>query len=119
MLDKGDNTALVEEFVFFLAPLVLDGDFDSSVQKRQLAQSLGKNIEAELDSFEDFAIRLKGDPGPALLGFSNFRQTSLRFAPLVALLINFAVALDLNFQSFRQSIDDRDTYAVQTSGNLV
>src|SRR5215831_14516525 len=94
MLDKGDNTALVEELVFFLAPLVLGG-------------------------FEDLAIGLKGDPRPALLGFSNFRQTSLRLAPLVALLINFTVTLDLDFQSFRQSVDHRNTYAVQTTGNLV
>src|SRR5215510_12934766 len=119
MLDKGDNTALVEELVFFLAPLVLDGDFDSSIQKRQLAQSLRKNVKAKLGGFEDLAIGLKGDPRPALLGFSNFRQTSLRLAPLVALLINSAVALDLDFQSLRQSVNHRNTYAVQTTGNLV
>src|SRR5215510_1382954 len=119
MLDKRDNATLIEELVFFLAPLVLDGDFDSSIQKRQLTQSLRKNVKAKLGGFKDLAIGLKGDPGTALLGFSNFRQTSLRLASLVALLINFAVTLDLDFQSFRQSVDDRNTHAVQTTGNLV
>src|SRR5262245_2499696 len=119
MLDKRDDATLIEELVFFLAPLVLDGDFDSSIQKRQLAQSLGENVEAELSSFEDLGIGLKSDPGAALLGVSNFRQASLRLATLVALLINFAVALDLDLQSFRQSIDDRNAYTVKTTGNLV
>ena len=41
MLDKREEPALIEKFVFFLASLVLDGDLDTAIQKGQLAQSLG------------------------------------------------------------------------------
>src|SRR4029453_3347159 len=119
MLDKRNNAAFVEQLVFFLAPLILDGDFHSSIQERQLAQSLGENVEAELGSFEDLGIGLKGNSCPALLGCADFLQTSLRLAPLVALLIDSAVALDLDFQSFCQSVNDRDSHSVKAAGNFV
>src|SRR5262247_3782497 len=119
MLDKRNNAALIEQLVFFLAPLVLDGDFHSSIQERQLAQSLGENVEAELGSFKDLGIGLKGDSCAALLGYTDFLQTSLRLAALIALLIDFAVALDLDFQSFCQSVNHGDSYSVKTTGNFV
>src|SRR4029453_4756283 len=119
MLDKTNNAALIEQLVFFLAPLILDGDFHSSIQERQLAQSLGENVEAELGSFEDLGIGLKGNSCPALLGCADFLQTSLRLAPLLALLINFSVVLDLDFQGFFQTVNGEAPPSVKTAGNFV
>src|SRR5580765_7975855 len=119
MFDKRNNAPLIEQLVFFLASLILDGDCRPSIQGRQLAQSLGENVEAELGSFKDRSVGLKGDPGPALLGYADFFQTALRLAPLVALLIDFAVPLDFYFQGFRQSINDRNSHAMKATGNLV
>src|SRR4029453_3013888 len=119
MLDKRNNAALIEQLVFFLASLILDGDFHSSIQERQLTQSLGENVEAKVGSFEDLRIGLKGNPGPALLGCADFFQPSLRLAALVALLIDFPVALDLHFQGFRQSINDRNSHTMKATRNFV
>src|SRR4029077_6558439 len=103
MFEKRNNAALIEQLVFFLASLILDGDFHSSIQERQLAQSLGENVEAELGSIKNLLVGLKCDAGVGLLRYADFFQTALRLAPLIALLIDFPVPLDFYFQGFRQS----------------
>ena len=58
MLDKGQQAAFIEKFVFFLRALVFDGDLDAAVEKRQLAQSLRENIEAKVRRFKNLACRV-------------------------------------------------------------
>ena len=40
-------------------------------------------------------------------------------SPFVVLLIDFAVALNLDFQVFRQSVDNRNSHAVKAAGDFV
>jgi hypothetical protein len=74
MFDKGHQPALVQKLVLLLRALVLDGDFDAAIEKRQLAQTLRKNIEAEIRGFENLAVGLERDPRAALPGFADFLQ---------------------------------------------
>src|SRR5581483_2904237 len=119
MLDKRAQPAFVEKLVLLLRALVFDGDLDALVQKRQLAQPLGKNVEAEVDGLEDRAVGFEGDPRAAFFGFADFLQSSLGIAALVALLIHLAVALDLDLQGFRERVDHGNADAVQAAGNFV
>src|SRR6266498_2549106 len=119
MFDKGRQTALVKELVFFLCALVFDGDLDAAVKERQLTQSLRENIETKFGRFKNFTIGLKRHPRAALFGLADLFQTLLRVTPLITLLIDFSIALDLDFQSLGQCVDDRNTHAVQTAGDFV
>ena len=58
MLDKGQQAAFVEKFVFFLRALVFDGDLDAAIEKRQLAQTLRQDIEAKIRGFKNLWCRV-------------------------------------------------------------
>ena len=83
------------------------------------AQPLRQYIEAKLTHFEDLAIRFESDKGAAFLRFTDFFQRRLRIAAPITLLIDFAVALDLDFQGFCQSVNDGDSHSVKTARNFV
>jgi hypothetical protein len=57
MLDERRQAAFVEKLVLFLAPFVFDGDLDAAIEKRQLAQPLGKNIKTKIRRFKRFGCR--------------------------------------------------------------
>ena len=75
--------------------------FTPRFKKRQLAQPLGQDIEAELAHFEDLAVRFESDTRAAFFRFADLFQRRLRIAAPITLLIDLAVALDFNFQRFR------------------
>ena len=118
MLHEGHQAALVENSCFFCV-VRLDGDLDASIQERQLTQPLRKYIKAELRGLENLAIGLERHPRAALFRLAYFLQRSLRVAAPVALLVHLAVALDFDFERFRQRVDDRNTDTVQAAGNFV
>src|SRR6266550_1995491 len=119
MLDKGQQAAFIEKFMFFLGPLVFYGDLDTAIQERELAQPLRENIEAKISGLEDRAVGLKGYARATFFGLADFLQCRLRIAAPITLLVNFSVPFDLDFQSFRKRVDNGNTDAVQSAGNFV
>ena len=75
--------------------LVVERDDDAGVEEGELAQALRQRVEAELDGLEDLRVRLEADLGAAPLGDAGGEQVGERLAALVALLVDLAVAPDL------------------------
>src|SRR2546427_165540 len=119
MFDKGRQAALVKELVLFLCALVFDGDLDTAIEECELAQSLRENVETKIRRLKNFTIRFERHPRAALFGLADFFESFLRIPAPVTLLVYFSIALDLDFQSLGQRVDDRNTHAVQTAGNFV
>jgi hypothetical protein len=61
MRDEGHNPAFVVELVCLPVPLIVQRDDDAAVEEGELAEPLGKNIEAEDSGFEDLGVWLEGD----------------------------------------------------------
>ena len=99
--------------------LVVDGDRHAAVEEGQLAQACRQGVEAVLGRFENLRVRLEGDLGAALLRRSGGFELRRRHAALVGLLVDLAVAPDLELEQLGQRIHDRDADAVQTAGDLV
>ena len=119
ILDEGDDPAFVEELVRLAVALVVERDGDAAVQERELAQPLRERVEAEFRRLEDLRVGLERDLGAALLGRAGDLEIALRRAALVALLVDLAVAPDLEIELFGQRVDDRDADAVQAARHLV
>src|SRR4249920_2606866 len=119
MLDEGQKAAFVEELMAFLRALVFDGNLHAAIEECQLTQPLRQNIETELAHLKDLGIRLEGHLRAALLRFPDLLQRRLRIAAPVTLLVDLTVALDFDFQSFRQRVDHGYADAVQPAGNFV
>src|SRR5581483_2458000 len=66
VLDEGNDAALVEELVRLLVAFCRGGDAHPAVEERELALSLGEEVEAEVGGLEDQGIGLEGDLRPAL-----------------------------------------------------
>ena len=94
-------------------------DRDAAVEERELAQPLRQRVEAELGRLEDLRVGLEGDLGAALLGRAGRLEIGGRRAALVGLLVDLAVAPDLELERLRERVDDRDADAVQTARHLV
>ena len=56
---------------------------------------------------------------PRFFGRAGDLEVGRRLAALVALLVDLAVAPDLELEPLRQRVDDRDADAVQAAGDLV
>ncbi len=119
VLDERDDAALVLELVFFLAALVLDRDAHALVQKGELAEPLREDVEAQLHDLEHLGVGLESDARPGVFRFPHFFERRLRRAALVALLVDLAVALDLDLQVLGERVDDRQPDAVQPAGDFV
>ena len=81
---------------------------------------LRKNIKAVFDlGSEDFLVCLKGNAGSDFGAFAYHGQLAHGPAALIALMVNFAVTLDLYLQPLRKRVNHTHAYAVQTPGNLI
>ena len=101
------------------AALVDQLDLQAAGEERRLAQPLGQGLEVELDLFEDLEVGEEGDLGAVLLGRGALGQLRHRFAALVVLRPDVAVAADLQVQALGKGVDDGDADAVQAAGDLV
>src|SRR5207244_12046138 len=115
VLHERDDPALITKDFLLFAPLVGERDGEAFIEKCQLTQPLGEHIEAEIERLKDLSIRFEGDLRAALLGLPRDLQGSKRFAPLVPLLEDLAFLPDFQLQPFRERINDRDAYAVQSA----
>ena len=120
-LHERTQTALEVELLVVLLTraLVAHLDTNAGVQVGELAQARSERLVVELDAFEDLAVGHEGD----------LRATSIRLlaaievpdgnAPLVGMEPAVAVTPDLDVESRRKGVDDRDADTVQTARNLV
>ena len=111
--------AFVQELVRLPVALVVERDGDAAVQEGELAQALGERVEAVLDRLEDLRVRLERDLGPALLRRAGELERGRGRAALVRLLVDLAVAPDLEIERLRQRVHDRHADAVQAARHLV
>ena len=119
MGDERDDAAFVVELVVLPIALVVERDQDAAVQERELAQALRQRVEAEDRGLEDLCVGLEGDLGAAPLGRAGHIERRRRDAALVRLLVDLAVAPDLEIERLRQRVDHRDADAVQAARHLV
>jgi hypothetical protein len=114
-----DAAVVFEDDAVGLAALVDQLDPQAAGEEGGLAQALGEGVEVEADLFEDLQVRQEGDLGAVLLGRLAFGQLGHRFAALVVLRPDEAVAADLQMQALGERVDDGDADAVQAAGDLV
>src|SRR2546426_11947703 len=109
----GDAAGEAELGSFFRRrALVSKRDFQAFVEKGQLPQALGKNIEAEDDLVENLRIGMEGNFGAGFFGLAGFRQLGGRLADFVRLLPNAAVAANLEVQPIGERVDHADADTV-------
>ena len=116
--ERGD-AALVVERLFLLLPFVPEGNGHPGVEEGQLPHSGGQGLVGEYGHREYFRVGQKADQSSSALGRADDLELGRFGAPLVFLLIDLAVAVNLHLGPLRQGVDHRDADAVQTAGNLV
>jgi len=102
------NAALVAELVElgFFFPLVADGNGQSFIQIRQLAQAHFQIFVIENERFENFPVGIERDLCPRNVRLTDDRKRFLRYAAIKNLLINISVLIDFHFQPFGERVDD-------------
>ena len=106
---------------------ILEHDFDSSVQERQFAHTVGEDIPL-IDRFgENRVVRPELNECTVLtllpiaygflLGDDMYR--SERFAFGIILAVDSTAAIDLDMHLGGKCVDATNAHAVQTAGNLV
>ncbi len=119
VLNKCTQATLVLEELFLAAALILQQDTDAGVQERQLADTLGEDVPAEVDVLESFSRRLEVNVGTGGFAVTHDRHRRLGHAMDVGLFPDLAATTNGEHQLFRQGIHNRYTYTVQTAGHLV
>ena len=113
------DPAFIAKIVALAVPFVIEGDPHTRVQKRELPQSLRERVEAVVDRLEHLRVRLECQLGATTCRRAGDRQVSIWHSAHVALLIDLAVAPDLQLKRFRQCIDNGDTNTMQPTRDLV
>ena len=113
-LDELADAPFVQETVVLAVALVVDHDRHAGIQERQLTQALRQGLEAEFGDLEDRGVRLERDFRAALLRRAGHLEGRAWGAALIALLVDLAVAPDLELEPLRQGVDDRNADAVQS-----
>ena len=91
VLNKGLQTAFVEESIFFTATLLLENNRHARIQKSQFPQAFCQYFILELDVVKRFRRWTKITFGAALFRFARFGKRCYRNTMLVGLLIDFSV----------------------------
>ena len=102
-----------------LLPLVHQPDGDAPGEESHLPEALGQGLEAVVHPLEDGRVVAEGNGRSGPLGLAHHLYGSDRDAPLVALAVELAVALDLGHQPFGKGVDGGDADAVEAAGDLV
>src|SRR6185503_17175295 len=114
-----DAAFVLERDASALAPLVGERDPQAARQERRLAQALFERREVVVERLHDLVVREERDRGACLARGGTLLQRALRLAALVFLRPRVAVPADLDEQSLRERVDDRDADAVQPARDLV
>ena len=123
ILDKLADTALIVEGPLLpgLHSLIGQSDPKTLCQKSSLSESLLQRVEIIIQRLKDGTVGHKGNLGPALIRITltDDLQSIHRIAALVSLLVHLSFMENLYLKIIRQSIDDRSSDTVKTSGNLI
>ena len=119
VLDEGVDPPLVLELVGLAASFVEDGDPKPRVEKRQLAQPSGKDIEGEFGFGEDLRVGPERHLGAGLPGFARRLEGRHRLAPREADPVDGPVPAHLRLELLGQGVHHGDAYPVQPARNLV
>ena len=129
VFDEGHDAALVVEFPADggLAPVVGQHDAYAGIQEGHLAEAGLQRVEVEVAGFKDAGLRVlaglhvrpKADGGAGAVGLAHDLQVVEDLAPLVFLLVDLAVLVDVHQQVAGQGIHHRGAHAVQAAGHLV
>ena len=120
VLDKLQDAAVVFEHLHAAGGLLLERDLRAAVEEGELAQAGGKDVPLEAALVrEDRHVRHEGDLRAGLGGFADGDQLGHLHAALEALVVDLAVALDLDLQPFGEGVDAGDADSVQAARNLV
>ena len=82
----------------------MNGYFQSFIQVCHLAQALKQAIKIISGIAKDFFISKEGDSGAGITGFADYSYLTLRDPPFIFLLIELAVASDVNLEPERERI---------------
>ena len=121
--NKFADTAFVVEYLFFF--LIFSRIFQNNTQafgkECHLTETLLQNIIIINCFFKNLLIRQECDLGSCtvLITVTDHPQRIHCMTSLVSLLIFFTLAVNGNFQPFRQCIYNRGTYAVKSAGYLI
>src|ERR1035437_6258595 len=107
------------EGLFAFGVLLVELNLDPAVEKGQFAQPVGQNVPLEMGGGENRVVGRKGDFGSRAGAGADDFQRGHRYAALVTLAVNLAVAPDLDLQPLAQRVDAGGADAVQAAGNLV
>ena len=119
VLDELEDAALVVERFAVAGALVAEDDLHAAVEERQLLQAAVEDVVLELGVGEDLRVGLEGGLGADAVGAADAADVAGRHAALVLLLIDVALAADLDLAPFGEEVDHGDAHAVQTAGGLI
>ena len=114
-LDEFLDAALEEKLFALGDAFVRQPDAQAGVEIGHLAQIARDYFVLEFDFGEDLGIGRKGGLGSGLLRGAFLFDFGLGHSAFVALIINFAVAMDLGFELLAQRVDYRSAHAMQST----
>ena len=98
---------------------VAQGDADSLVEKRQLAQPVGQHVERVLGGLEDAGIRQERGHRAAHVGGAGHRHRAVRRPAAIGLAVDPPLLVHLHPAPLGQRVDHRDADPVQARGDRV
>ncbi|MBA7555358.1 hypothetical protein ES705_48019 [subsurface metagenome] len=102
--NEASNPSLKVEGLFAVFPFIPKAYFQLLVQVGHLSQTLAQGIKIVVDFTKYLLISNKGDGSAGTTGFANLGYLRLWYALPVFLLIQFAIASDINPEPGGKSI---------------
>ena len=119
VLHELGDTAVVVEALLLSGALVLEVDSGLLVQEGLVAEPVLKRRVVEGDGLEHLLVGPEGDRGTVTVRIADDLDRTVGNADLVGLSEPLALTVDLSDQFLGQCVDDGDTHAVESSGDLV
>ena len=119
ILDEGPYAPVEVVLLLFPRALVLHGDGEPRVQKRQLPKAALQHVQGVVDLLEDRVVGEVVDQGAAPIRGGPRREVGDGNSPFEPLGALHAVARDRDLQPGRERVDHRDAHAVKSARDLV
>ena len=113
------DTSLVEEVRLLADALVLEGDGEAAIEKRQLAHAVFERVVLERGVGEDLGVGPEGDLGAGMVGRAHVLQGGAGDAAIEFHHVGAAIAADLGAGELTESRDGLGPHAVQAGRRLV
>ena len=119
VLDELEDAALVVERLAVAGALVAEDDLHAAVEEGQFLQAAVEDVVLEVGVGEDLRVGLEGGLRADAVGAADAADVGRGHAALVFLLIDVAVAADLDLAPLGEEVDHGDADAVQAAGGLI